>query len=92
MRRLSVLEQEQGSNYAKARQAEESLAKSTKVHTALIRDLEAKNAELSVELVSLVFLFLIALSFRPYLTYCPSHHKHNTSSASVVGLRKKLLP
>ena len=51
MRRLSVLEQEQGSNYAKARQAEESLAKSTEVHTKIIRDLESKNAELSVELV-----------------------------------------
>ena len=52
MRRLSVLEKEQGSNYAKARQAEETLAKTTKIHTQLIRELETKNAELSVELVS----------------------------------------
>ena len=66
MRRLSVLEQEQGSNYAKARQAEESLAKSTEVHTQLIRELEAKNAELSVELVRTVIVFMIS---DPVLAY-----------------------
>lgn len=52
MRRLSVLEKEQGSSYAKARHAEETLVETTKSHTQAMKKLEAKNAELSVELVS----------------------------------------
>ena len=51
MRRLSVLEKEQGSSFAKARHAEETLVETTKAHTQEMKKLEAKNAELSVELV-----------------------------------------